>query len=194
MKGSRRLTRCLLRSVPIACLRHDDARAYRQEGFGGKPLEAWPVTGFFRQYLAGDQDGAREGFAAWYEDQLAKYASVPKSVGGMREGSLYRLVERRGRAPFAQVDPAIRKAAIYERVDARLAFLETIRREGYHSDPKDRIAAIRKGNSFYLLGGHHRAAALLALGAREVPEVFVFPNPLLYHAYHLTRALSHGHL
>lgn len=172
----------LTKSVPFSNIRHNDLPCYTKEGFGGKPIEQWPPYTFFCEYLAGHKEGAYTDFALWYRRQLDKYGHVLKSEGGMHKGSLYQLIENEAQKPFNEVDEETKDKAILKRVGQRFALLEKIRSEGFGKGGEI-IKGVKKGSNVYLLGGHHRAAILRALGHEILPNVLVFPNKTLYSLY-----------
>ncbi len=178
------------RDVPLSLIRHNDLPCYSAEGFGGAPIDMWPMYTFFRQYLSGEKEIARKNFEDWYLHQLGKYHAVPKSKGGMHRGSLYDSIERKCKLPFAQVSDDCKNAAIRERVLERLGLLEEIRLSGYNASKAERIDGFRSGGLVYLVGGHHRAAALSALGERVLPQVLVFPNHLAYKLFSFLRVIK----
>lgn len=181
-------------NVPFSQLRHNDLPAYVAAGYGGKELTEWPVYDFFLEYLSGDMGSATSAYESWYFEQLKDYADVPKSKGGMQFGSLYRLIEKETGKPFGEVTDLEKKKVISIRVRQRFALLARIVGEGYVPEKGDRIEAVKKGKYIYLKGGHHRAAALLALGEEVLPNVFVFPHPFVYALYTIARNLKHGRI
>jgi len=58
-------------------------------------------------------------------------------------------------------------------VDKRVEMIQSVVDEGYKANVKDPIIAVRKGNSFVLKGGHHRATILHVLGYDKLPGVIV---------------------
>lgn len=176
------------KTVPFASIRHNDLPYYVTEGYGGRAIESWPVYSFYSDYLKGDKEVARESFRIWYHDQLNKYHNISKSEGGMHQGTLYALIEKRSGGHLEGALPAVVDSVIREKVESRFALLESIRRNGY--DPTiERIDGIKKHGYVYLMGGHHRAAALRALGAAELPGVLVFPHQIIYNSFTLIRRI-----
>lgn len=173
-----------VKDVAFGELRHNDLPCYLAEGYGGRPIESWPVFSFFDKYLQGRVAEATEAFANWYEEQFEKYCGTPKNIGGMSNGSLYRLIERVHEANgqlFAgdlnSADQDLLKQAIRLRVRQRFELVNAIAGEGYHNDESDAIKAVRAGGLVYLKGGHHRSAVLRLLGRTHVPDVQVFASP-----------------
>jgi hypothetical protein len=174
----------LHKNVPLENLYFNDKPVYVAEGFGGRPLENWPVVDFFRQYAAGNNDAARQDFIAWYLDQFQRQGHLPKNAGGMHQGTLYRIVKQQHEAvgrPFS-VGEGIMSLSIVEkataiRVDQRLNFIEGIMNSGFCPELSDHpVAGIRRGAKIVLQEGHHRAAAFIALGRKNIPEMLVFPE------------------
>lgn len=181
-----------LQDVPLADIRHNDLRSYCAEGFGGKPIDDWPVYRFFTMYREGNREEAVREFEDWYMDQLEKYAMVPKRDGGMCRGSLYSLIEKKCGVPFEKAEVSCRKTAIRERVLQRFGLLDTIQSHGYRAGEAERIDAFREKGLVYLTGGHHRAAILKALGEEKLPGVLVFPSRLVYNFFNLLRNIRYG--
>ncbi|MGE0396542.1 MAG: hypothetical protein AB7T06_07495 [Kofleriaceae bacterium] len=169
------------REIPIASLRHNRRHVYLQEGYGGEAIQAFPPYQFFRRYASGDTEGARRAFVDWYGEQFRKYQGVSKGKGGMHNGSLYREVlaahERVG-ITLPSKQPVFRddlvSLAIEQRVEQRLAFFVGVKERGYQPVATNPVFGIRQSDdTIELLGGHHRAAALLALGHDVLPCVTV---------------------
>ncbi|MEK7567324.1 MAG: hypothetical protein AAB513_00175 [Patescibacteria group bacterium] len=183
-----------LQDIPLSLIRHNDLPCYNKEGFGGCKIEMWPMYNFFRQYLDNKKESARQNFENWYREQLTKYHASPKSEGGMRHGSLYQLIEKRCNAPFSKVEEGCKDEVIRERVGQRFKMLEDIQNQGYKVNETERIDAVRKNELIYLKGGHHRAAALSALGKTELPGVLVFPNQLVYNMIRFWRWIKYDNI
>ena len=88
----RQVLASLARDVSLEQIRHDDRPVYVSEGYGGRPIECFPPFQFYRLFHGGARDEAFERFSAWYVDQFRKYASVPKKLGGMQNGTFHRLL------------------------------------------------------------------------------------------------------
>ncbi len=185
--------RFLLQDVPFDRIRHNDLMCYVKEGYGGRPVANWPMYHFFAEYVHGERGHAQEQFEAWYKDQLNRYHDTPKGEGGMHKGSLYTLVENIAGVPFSEAGELHKNEAIRLRVAERFALLENIKNQGYRPDA-ERIDGIQKGDFVYLLGGHHRAAALYALERKSLPRVMVFPNQFMYNLWTILRNIKHGNL
>ncbi len=187
----------LKKDVKLSSLRHNDLWAYRKEGFGGELLERWPVTGFFRLWAEGRKDEAQQEFCAWYGEQFSRYGAVPKSSGGLYGGTLYLLAEKMHKEagkPFDALawalDESILRQAVEQRVKQRLDFLRAFSEKGFVFDGRDPVEGIARGGVIVLQGGHHRAAALMALGKTTVPAMLVFPSRFVSRIGHAV--LRHG--
>jgi len=176
------MKKLFLKDVPFEKIRHNDLICYQTEGFGGKHIEAWPPFTFFKEYIGGNKEKAKDDFVQWYHSQLKKYHHVPKGDGGMHKGSLYRLVESDAQRAFKDVGEESVQKSIVKRVEQRFSLLEKIRDEGYR-DGTELIKGVKKNGDVYLVGGHHRAAILRALGYEILPNVLVFPSKTLYSLY-----------
>lgn len=167
------------RDVAVDRLRVESTHIGLQEGYGGQPIERFPPWTFFHQHVLGEAEPARAAFALWYEEQFRKYRNVSKDKGGMHRGSLYHEVLAEHASAGAEVaarQPEFRDElvaiAIERRVAQRIAFLEGIRSRGYRPVASDPIFALEHADgTVHLLGGHHRAAALSALGESMLPRV-----------------------
>lgn len=178
-----------IKTVPFSSIRHNDLSCYVEEGYGGKAIECWPVYDFYCDYLKGNKKTAHEAFRLWYHDQLKKYHNVSKDLGGMYRGTLYVLIEKRSGTHFKSAGPETVDAAICERVTQRFALLESIQRDGY--DPTiERVDGVHKHGQVYLTGGHHRAAALRALGEERFPGILVFPHQIIYNSFTVIRRIK----
>jgi hypothetical protein len=161
-------------SLPIHNILHDDKTAYTLEGHGGKQVCHWPVYRFFKLYDSGKQDDATSSFFNWYIDQYNRYSKIDKSKGGMKDGSLDRLVKK---TSVAGENGNSFENAVLKRIKQRFELLEAIRISGYIPDYTFPIIVIKINNDkFKLVSGHHRTAILAALGYDCVPDVHVFPN------------------
>ncbi len=167
------------RDVAVDQLRVESTHIGLQEGYGGQPIERFPPWAYFQQHVRGESEPARVAFALWYAEQFRKYRNVSKDKGGMHRGSLYREVlaeHARAGVEVAARQPVFRDdlvaTAIERRVAQRIAFLDGIRSRGYRPVASDPIFALEHADgSVHLLGGHHRAAALSALGESMLPRV-----------------------
>ena len=181
------MVRIFTQDICFDVLRHDDKPCYVIEGFGGQPVEKWPIYRFYDQYLSGNRDVATMEYETWYRDQFTKYCHVSKSSGGMKKGSLYKLIETLHHSKSIIFDGNLKNAdlkiieeAIRDRVVYRFMLMESIMKEGYQPGRSDKIIGVKKNGSVFLKGGHHRTAILKALGYDKVPEVIVYPNNTLY--------------
>ncbi len=186
------LRKKICQSVPFSKLRHSNLSSYVVEGYGGRSIDMWPVYTFFCQYARGEKELAQKNFEQWYKVQLQNYHKVAKSEGGMYKGSLYLLIEKRSGNIFENASDEVIRDTIRERVKQRFELLESIKNLGYDSS-SERIDGVKKNGYVYIYGGHHRAAALLALGNDELPAVLVFPNQLVYNLFCLLRNIKYGY-
>ena len=174
------------REVPIADLRHDDRPVFVAEGYGGRAIEHFPPFRFYRLVAEGRREEAAHHFAAWYAEQFSKYADVPKQLGGMRGGTLFRLAatvcEEAG-VPFesgvSRADGAV-GVAIARRVEQRIALFEDIAANGFLRARSTPILGLRRGALVYLTGGQHRAAALAVAGRKALPVSVFAPETLRF--------------
>ena len=181
------MVRIFIQDICFDVIRHDDKHCYIIEGFGGQPVEKWPIYRFYDQYLTGNKDLATMEYETWYLDQFTKYSQISKSSGGMKKGSLYKLIETLHHSRSIMFDGNLKSAdqkiieeAIRERVGYRFMLMESIMKEGYKPNRRDRIIGVKKNGSVFLKGGHHRTAILKTLGYPKVPDVIVYPNDTLY--------------
>ena len=183
MKGY--VEKLFISDVLIIVIRFDDLYYYKVEGFGGKEIEKWPVYHFFCEYINGDKDEAHKNFTYWYIDQFINYCDKPKNLGGMYKGSLYTLIENEYSKQGMTFDcetikneaeKTVLVNAVEKRVAQRFQMLESIACEGFIPNQKSLVCGVKRGDSIYLKGGHHRVAALKALGYQKVPRMVVYPN------------------
>jgi hypothetical protein len=167
--------------VAIVRLRHDSRHVHLQEGYGGQPIERFPPYEFFRHYTFGDVDGAKAAFRAWYVEQFRKYQGVSKAKGGLHNGSLYRkvvAVHQRAGVVLAAKQPVFQQdlveRAIDQRVEERFAFFASVKDRGYKPEASDPVfGVLHDDDTVHLMHGHHRAAAVLALGNETLSRVTV---------------------
>lgn len=170
-------------NVPINKIIHANKPAYVFEERAGKSIYHWPVYQFFKLYHSGEIDDAKSFFLKWYIDQYSKYAEIDKSKGGMKGGSLDRLVKK---LPSQIVKENFLEKVILERVQQRFELFESIRSTGYIPNNDFPVKTIRTHNDkFKLLSGHHRTAILAALGYNSVPNVYVFANDIMLFGYRI---------
>jgi hypothetical protein len=177
----------LARDVSFADLRHDDRPVHRAEGYGGQSIEAFPPYTFYLLHETGSAEKAEERYRAWYREQFDKYLFMEKPVGGMKNGSLYRLVvalHQRQQVPLSGPRPAFREdlveQAIRLRVNERFGLLHSIKQKGYRRSPADPVVGVVRADHVYLSSGHHRAAALRAIRKSVVPGVLVLSPTARY--------------
>jgi hypothetical protein len=179
-----RILRAVERAVPLGDLRHDDRPVFVAEGYGGRAIEHFPPYRFYGLVAQGQRGDAAHHFAAWYHDQFQKYALVPKKLGGMRGGTLYRLVAAvcaEAGVPFegdASRAEGPLGLAIARRVEQRIALFEDIAANGYRPERTTPVLGVGRGALVYLTGGQHRAAALAVVGAKAMPVSVFGPDAL----------------
>lgn len=173
--------------VPISILRHDDKKCHIEEGSGAQPVEQWSIYIFFKTYAEGRQEEAVKDFTNWYLQQYVKYSHIDKRYGGMHKGSLYNVIEK----VSAEIKPApdnasseIEHTAVQEVVTSfvreRFKLLDSIRAVGYSTKDRVKIIGVRRKDLIIIRNGHHRVAALKALGFSQVPLIQVYPNAVSY--------------
>jgi hypothetical protein len=177
----------LARDLPFADLRHDDKPVHRAEGYGGEPIEEFPPFRFYRLREVGRVGEAYDRYREWYREQFDRYRYMEKGVGGMKHGSLYRLVvalHEREQGPLTGSRPSFRDdlidRAIQQRVEERFQLLNSIKQRGYERAPGDPVVGVARDGHVYLSSGHHRAAALRAIERRIVPDVLVLSPAARY--------------
>lgn len=162
------------RIVPIERLLCNDKPIAKRQGFARRPITDFPVSRAFHLYLENPAAGI-EYLIEWYREQIfeRKVWRFPKRSGGMATGSLARAAERlhteRG-LPWTGFESAERELideAIHERVSYYFELLESIRRNGFRRELGPPIQCSADRGFFELINGHHRVAALEALGYRQ---------------------------
>jgi hypothetical protein len=101
---------------------------------------------------------------------------VPKSEGGMANGSLFRLIHRLHHenrnldlVDFDEADSELVDRAIQQRAEYYCAdVFDSIRRQGLRETAGDSVTYIRNGDRYVLRNGHHRVAAALVLGYERI--------------------------
>lgn len=165
--------------VPIAAIRCDDKPFMATLGHGSRPITEFVVYQAFCTYLA-DPPVGRQMLQDWYWDWWVHKRAwqVHKRLGGGRGGTLWsaaRTAHALANKPFpenmASAEPELLKAAITQVAGHRLALLLSIRDNGYCNDPANPIRGIVRNHRLILTDGHHRVAALAALGHSKVPLV-----------------------
>jgi len=173
--------------VSMSILRHDDKKCHIEEGSGAKPVEQWSIYLFFKTYTEGRKEEAVKNFTNWYLQQYVKYSHIDKRYGGMFKGSLYNVIEKaRGKnkpAPdnaSAEIENSAVLEAITIFVRDRFKLLDSIRAIGYSTKDRVKIIGVRRKDHIIIRNGHHRVAALKALGFSQVPLIQVYPNTVSY--------------
>ena len=174
--------------IPITKLLHDDKYAYKKEGHGGKPVWEWPIYHFFKLYHSGENEKANRLFIDWYMEQYQKYSNVPKTKGGMKNGSLDKLYLEMQNNKNRKI--SIRESVV-ERVRQRFQLLEQIKSVGYRPVDSDPIKVFRlSGYNYKLFGGHHRVAIMSVLGYDIISDIHVYNNKMDYICHNLLKKLT----
>lgn len=167
--------RVKIAAIRIESVRHNGREAYVKEGFGLKPIHHFPPYTFFSLYLNGSEAEAFKLYKEWYLDQFNKYRFTEKSVGGMKNGTLFRLIKNEHlnhqielMDNLENMDQKIFEKSVETRVEQRFALLESIRIFGYQDAGDAIFGEVQNDDSIVLKGGHHRCSILMALGYREV--------------------------
>ena len=160
---------------------HNDAEIYIRSGYGGKKIKKWPFYKFIKLWINGNHRQARSKWIDWLLNEFNKYKCIPKSRGGMYHGSVhfYSLKFKNINKKKLLLDPTlISKDSIKNGasilVDRRIKMISSIVKNGYKIDLADPIFAVKTGNLYTLMGGHHRAALLYILGYKKLPRVIVY--------------------
>ena len=168
--------RTRLRTVLISSVRCEKRPAGIREGWGGESIESFPPYGFFRMFDAGEKEKAVRDMENWYYERMitAKLILMPKCDGGMAGGSLFREISRVHdakdialRADLSNADDCLVRQAITRRVQQRFSLLESIKQQG-QCFMWDYVRMIPNGDSFTLVDGHHRVAAIAVCGQSSV--------------------------
>lgn len=151
-----------------------DYKYYVKEGYGGKHIKYFPPCHFFILFLDGKEKKSIDRFCKWYDYMFLKYFNVSKKVGGMKNGSLYKLIKKNHKKnniklkeDLSNIDKIIYNKSIKERVMQRFDLLKSIRDNGYNPG-NNFIEGIFKDKLIYLIEGHHRCASLYALGDKKI--------------------------
>jgi hypothetical protein len=110
---------------------------------------------------------------------------VSKNQGGMKNGSLDRLLE------VGKLSDDNFFKTVNTRVMQRFQLLESIRTSGYKPNHDSPVKVI-KGNKdqYKLFSGHHRVAILAVLEYDIVPNVYVFENNFMYLLFKCRRKIK----
>lgn len=165
-----------LRTVPISALKCEQRKVAIEEGWGGQTIDFFPSWGFYKMFNDGFEEKAVLAMQEWYYNRFVdrRLYDVAKTNGGMRDGSLYKLIatphhdkgiELAG--DLSNGDESLVREAIQTQVDRRFELLKSIRLHGY-SCPWDYIITRKEGSHYILIDGHHRVAALDVCGHASV--------------------------
>ena len=167
--------------IPISRIVHNDLELYIKSGYGGKRIKDWPFYNFIELWINGKHDKSKKLWVSWLVDEFSKYCLNLKSKGGMFQGSVHKyalisITENKNK--FWSKPSELRKVNIVNGakilVDRRVEMIQSIVNKGYKASVKDPIIAVRKGNTFVLKGGHHRASIMHILGYNKLPGVIVY--------------------
>jgi len=154
---------------------------YIESGYGGKRIKDWPFYNFIKLWINGKHEKSKKLWVRWLVGEFSKYCLNLKSKGGMFQGSVhkYALISiSKNKNKFWSKPSELRKINIINGakilVDRRIEIIKSIVNKGYKVSVKDPIIAVRKGNTFVLKGGHHRASIMHILGHDKLPKVIVY--------------------
>jgi hypothetical protein len=165
-----------LRAVPLSALKCEQRKVAIEEGWGGQAIDCFPPCGFYKMFNDGSEEKAVVEMEKWYYERLVekRLCDVAKTDGGMRDGSLYKLIAALHRADGIDLKEDLSNAnesfifeAITMRVEERFELLKSIRLYGY-SCVWDYISTRKEENQYILIDGHHRVAALYVCGYHSV--------------------------
>lgn len=165
-----------LRTVPISALKCEQRKVAIAEGWGGLTIDRFPPCGFFKMFNEGFEEKAVREMEEWYYERLVerRLCDVAKINGGMRDGSLYRILatlhHAKGielKANLNNANESLIREAIATRVKERFELLNSICLHGY-SCAWDYISTRKEGSYYILINGHHRVAALAVCGHDSV--------------------------
>ena len=144
-------------------------------GFGGKPIKDFEPYRIFKDYLK-DQELAYKLFIKWlYKMFIYDEAwKIPKSKGGMKNGSLYlrvdKLFEEKGQSINSNSlleNKDLLEMAMMQKIQHYFDVFESIRTKGFNWSMYP-IIAVKEDGLYYLINGHHRIAMLSVLGYDKV--------------------------
>lgn len=171
--------------IPINRIVHNDLELYIKSGYGGKHIKDWPFYNFIKLWIDGNHDESKDLWVKWLVGEFSKYCLNLKSKGGMFQGSVHKyalMTIDENKNKFWSKPSELNKNNIINGakilVDKRVEMIQSIVDEGYKANVKDPIIAVRKGNSFVLKGGHHRASIMHILGYDKLPKVIVYSNKM----------------
>lgn len=161
--------------VPIDKIRCQMTPFSEQQGFSGKPIEAFPPCRFFKMYASYPEQGF-EAFCTWYREWFVEKQGwkISKKGGGMAGGSLARAVIRLHDEKLRiqlndirQAHPELLEEAIRLRVRHYLDLFDSIHQNGFINTYSPVNGACMNG-LYYLNKGHHRVASLWVLGYKDI--------------------------
>ncbi len=161
-----------LKEIPISSILSESKDVSIHEGWGGKHIKYFPPYGFFRMYISGEENKAKDSMRQWYFNRFVrnKLCVVPKTEGGMMGGSLFEVLEKihksKGidlKADLSNGDNELIMKGIEDRVKGRFQLIKSILMHGYE-ECGDFIYLKKTGDYHTLIDGHHRVAAMAACG------------------------------
>lgn len=171
--------------IPLKFIVHNDLDCYVKSNYGGKGIKKWPFYKFIRLFIDGNHKRSRNLWINWLIQEFDKYCFEVKSKGGMFQGSVHKysinyLVKNKEKKdcwlnPKLLSRANIKKGATFL-VDKRIKMINSIVKNGYKTNFKDPIVAVKKKNLYVLKGGHHRASVLYVIGKNQLPAVIVYPG------------------
>lgn len=173
-------TRRRLIKVPIDKLRCQEKPFSELQGFSGKPIACFPPSLFYKMGLT-DPKKAHDAFRQWLHECFIDMEAwrVHPSEGGWANGSLMNAVFQVHQehdialAHFEQAVPTLIDQAIGRRATYYLDLLNSLRGKGYNRALYPPILCRDGGGLYFIHNGHHRVAALWALGYQEADVVLV---------------------
>ncbi len=175
------LLRTSLTSIPISLMTTEATTVSKDEGWGGKSIHYFPPYIFYSLYQDGKRDHAHELMLEWYYNRFMKNKlySVSKRIGGMKNGSLFRLVRTMHRASgiilcddLSNADTNLILEGIRTRVKERFQLFEAIQGKQY-DDSINFISLKKDKDHFSIVDGHHRIAAFALCGYSAVSGVLI---------------------
>ncbi len=165
-----------LEDIPISSILTIPKEVPIKEGWGGRHIKYFPPYSFFRMYISGDEEEAKERMKQWYYNRLIneKLCVLPKAQGGMLGGTLFKVLEKKHKlrgivlkVDLSNVDNKLIMKGIEQGVEERFKLLRSILKYGY-KECGNPIYLKRAGDCYILLNGHHRVAAMAACGYRVI--------------------------
>lgn len=169
----------LYRKIPLNKIVCELKEVSEKEGWGGKSINHFPVYKYYKIYYNGNCLKAKELMFRWYYDRfiIEKLYLLPKQQGGMLYGSLYRFIEKEHKKQdiilnknLTNAKDSLVKDCIRQRVKLRFSLLDSIVKKGFEKT-NDPIILQKKGDLYYIIGGHHRIATMSVCGYKYIPAI-----------------------